>query len=245
MTSEPTQEQIHDQTNQSVNQHEQEKRFGCLQVSIILLLGMIFAVAVTLFVMKKYIFPDEFKPTVLNQKEEQVLEGKLARLESLEISDKNIDNIDLEIRDAESGELTPEAYSEEGASREVFFTEKELNSMLASNTEMARRVALDLADDLISAKVLIPVPEDFPVFAGKTLRGRAGLKVAFQDGRPIVILKGVSIMGVPVPNAWMGGIKNIDLIKEFGDEEGFWKSFAAGVEYIQVKEGQIQLKLKE
>jgi hypothetical protein len=141
--------------------------------------------------------------------------------------------------------MTPEVYSEEGASREVFFTEKELNSMLAGNTDMARQIAIDLSDDLVSAKVLIPIPEDFPIFSGKTIRGRAGLKMAFENGHPIVILKGISIMGVPVPNAWLGGYKNVDLIEEFGDEEGFWKSFAAGVEYIQVKEGQIQLKLKE
>ena len=232
---------------QTINQREPEKRFGCLQVSLILLLGMIFAVAVTLFVLKRFMSPNEFTPTVLSQQEEQVLEGKLARLESFEISDENIDNIDLEIIDAETdpNSMAPEAYSEEGASREVFFTEKELNSMLAGNTEMARQVALDLSDDLVSAKVLIPVPEDFPIFSGKTIRGRAGLKMAFEDGRPIVILKGISIMGVPVPNAWLGGYKNIDLVKEFGEDEGFWKSFAAGVEYIQVKEGQIQLKLKE
>ena len=232
---------------QIINQREPKKRFGCLQVSLILLLGMIFAVAVTFFVLKRFMSPNEFTPTVLNQQEEQVLEGKLARLESFEISDENIDNIDLEIIDAETdpNSMAPEAYSEEGASREVFFTEKELNSMLAGNTEMARQVALDLSDDLVSAKVLIPVPEDFPIFSGKTIRGRAGLKMAFEDGRPIVILKGISIMGVPVPNAWLGGYKNIDLVKEFGEDEGFWKSFAAGVEYIQVKEGQIQLKLKE
>ena len=227
------------------NQREARKGFGCLQVSLILLLGMIFAVAVTIFVLKRFMSPDEFAPVVLSQKEEQVLEAKLARLESMEISDKNIDNIDLEIMDADSEYVEPEAYSEEGASREVFFTEKELNSMLSSDPEMARTFALDLSDDLVSAKALIQVPEDFPMFSGKTIRGRAGLKVAFENGRPIVILKGVSIMGVPVPNAWLGGFKNVDLIQEFGEQEGFWKSFAAGVEFIQVKEGRLNLKLKE
>lgn len=219
-----------------------KKGFGCLQVVFILIIGMIIAAAATFFAFK-YFTQSEFKPTELSEKEEVILEQKLRRFESLEVSDKDIDNIDLEIRDAES--LTPEAYSEEGASREIFFTEKELNSLLASNTDMAKRVAVDLADDLVSAKILLPVPEDFPMFAGTTLRGRAGLKMAFKDGRPIVILKGVSIMGVPIPNAWLGGLKNVDLVEEFGDGDGFWKSFAAGVEYIEVKEGQLNLKLKE
>ena len=231
--------------NNNIDPEKPGKRFGCLQVSIILLVGMLIAAAATFFILKKHIFPSEFTPTTLSENEEQVLDAKLMRLESLEISNEDVDNIDLEIRDAETEGLTPEAYSEEGDSREVFFSEKELNSMLASNTDMAKSVALDLSDDLVSAKILLPIPEDFPIFSGKTLRGRAGLKMAFQDGRPVVILKGISVMGVPVPNAWLGGYKNVDLVEEFGNDDGFWKSFAAGVEYIQVKEGQLNLKLKE
>lgn len=215
---------------------------GCLQVALLLFVGMILAAVATFFAIQ-YFTQSEFKPVSLNAKEELILDRKLERLESLDISNKDIDNIDLEIHDAEN--LTPEAYSEDSASRSVFFTERELNSMLASNTEMAKSIAIDLADDLVSAKILMPVPEDFPLFSGRTLRGRAGLKMAFKEGRPIVILKGVSIMGVPLPNAWLGGLKNVDLVEEFGDDEGFWKSFAAGVEYIEVKEGQLNLKLKE
>jgi hypothetical protein len=52
-------------------------------------------------------------------------------------------------------------------------------------------------------------------------------------------------MGVPMPNAWLGGIKNIDLVKEFGEDKGFWKAFADGVEDIKIKEGHLRIKLKE
>lgn len=52
-------------------------------------------------------------------------------------------------------------------------------------------------------------------------------------------------MGVPVPNAWLGGIKNIDLVEKFGTEKGFWKTFADGVEDIKVEEGLLKIKLKE
>ncbi len=231
---------------------EPKKRFGCLQVFFMLLIGIIIAVALTFFVLKKYIFPSEFSPTVLSQKEEKVLEQKLQRFENLELNGREIDNIDLEIREnsheekaEDPNDVTPEVYSEEGASREVNFTEKELNSLLASNTELARKIAIDLADDLVSAKVLVPIDEDFPFFAGKTLRVRAGMKLAFENEQPIVILRGISIMGVPVPNAWLGGLKNIDLVKEFGNDQGFWKSFAAGVEYLEIQEGRLKLKLKE
>jgi len=61
----------------------------------------------------------------------------------------------------------------------------------------------------------------------------------------VLALTGVSVWGVPIPNAWLGGLKNVDLVGEFGGQEGFWKSFADGIEYVQVTDGQVIVKLKE
>jgi len=69
--------------------------------------------------------------------------------------------------------------------------------------------------------------------------------MAYQNNKPVIILKGVSIMGIPIPNAWLGGLKNIDLVSEFGVDPGFWKSFSEGVEEIQVADGRSNIKLKE
>jgi plasmid maintenance system antidote protein VapI len=141
--------------------------------------------------------------------------------------------------------MTPERYSEENATREIFFTEKELNGLIASETDLATRVAIDLSDDLASAKVLIPVDPDFPVLGGKTLRVNAGVELAYTAGRPIVVLRGISVMGVPVPNAWLGNLKNVDLVQQFGSDAGFWKAFADGVELIRVEDGELLIKLRE
>jgi len=86
---------------------------------------------------------------------------------------------------------------------------------------------------------------DLPVLGGKTLRFNAGVEMAYVSGKPTVILKGVSIFGVPIPSAWLGGLKNVDLVTEFGTSPGFWKSFFEGVEDIRVEDGRIKLKLKE
>ena len=48
----------------------------------------------------------------------------------------------------------PEPYSEDDLSREINFNERELNALLANSTDLASRLALDLADDLISANML-------------------------------------------------------------------------------------------
>ena len=214
-----------------------------------LLLIVFFTIVVTMggtyWFLKTYYFSPFFKPVALNAKEERALGAKLQVLGfDLNIgtphsSSKNNHEID------EDGFLKPEQYSEKNAQREISFTERELNALLARNTELAQKLAIDLGDDLVSAKLLVPLEEDFPVLGGKTLRVNAGIGMAYQNQKPVIILKGVSIMGVPVPNAWLGGLKNLDLVSEFGIDPGFWQSFAAGVEGIRVKNGQINIKLKE
>jgi len=244
-------------------EEQKKKGFSVGQVVAIVAIGlgvMVVTVVVTLFAARAWLFPKPFEPVVLTPGEEQVLEQKLALLEGIAPEEKqgreavahNNKPVShpLETEAArpeeftEAGALKPEAYSEEGASREVTFTEREINSLLAKNTDLARKVAIDLGQDLVSLKILVPVDPDFPMLGG-TLRVRAGAELAYRDGRPIVKLRGVSIMGVPVPNAWLGGLKNIDLVREFGGDSGFWKTFAEGVEAITVRDGSLYIKFKE
>ena len=215
-----------------------------LQILLIVLVTVIVTAALTFWIVRSYIFPAEFKPVQLSASEEQVLAQKLER----------IDQIQARGAASRAGQhtggntadvLEPEPYSEKGASRSVSLTERELNGMLAKNTDLARKLAIDLSEDLMSAKLLIPVDEDFPIMGGKIIKVRAGMELAYRDNRAVVILKGVSVMGVPIPNAWLGGMKNIDLVQYYGSETGFWKAFADGVENIRIEDGNITLLLKE
>lgn len=203
------------------------------QVLLIVLLTILLTAGLSYWALSQTLFLKSFTPVELKPTEEQVLNTKLRAI-----------GVDVSEYDAQ-GNLKPEPYSEAEALREVYFSERELNAMLAKNTDLASKVAIDLADNLISAKILVPLEEDFPVMGGKTLRIHAGVELAFENGQPIVKLKGVSLMGVPVPNAWLGNLKNVDLVQEFGADPGFWKAFADGVENISVVEGELKVKLKE
>jgi hypothetical protein len=97
----------------------------------------------------------------------------------------------------------------------------------------------------VSARILVPVDPDVPVIGGKTLRLKTGLSYSFADGKPVLMLKGVTVMGVPLPNAWLGGIKNIDLIRQAGQEDGFWKTLGDGIENLQIEDGRVIISLKE
>lgn len=218
-------------------------------VILIVLLTILVTIAGTYWALKTYIFATDFTPVTLSAKEESTLETKLSALgyesgssttaRSRSTQPAQDDEID------EHGFLKPEAYTEKNAPREISFTERELNALLAKNTDLARKLAIDLAEGLVSAKLLVPFDEDFPILGGKTLRFNAGIGMTYQNDKPVIVLEGISIMGVPMPSAWLGGLKNIDLVSEFGADPGFWKSFSEGIENIQVSDGRITIKLRE
>ena len=214
------------------------RRFGCFHLFLVALIAVVATAVVGFFAFKAVLFPKAFQPVQLNPKEAQVLQAKL-------------DRIDFEVAPGEeaetdaAGQLKPEAYSEAGTDRTIRFTERELNALLAKNTDLADKLAIDLSPDLVSAKLLIPLDEDFPVLGGKTLRVKTGVIFRYAYGQPKIMLRGVMVMGVPLPNAWLGGLKNIDVVREFGGDEGFWKSFAEGVESLRVEDGVVVLTLKE
>jgi len=220
---------------------EESKSGGCLRTLGIMLITVIISVLTTVFVINYYLFPKQLEPVELSQREESKLNQKLKHFGLPELASSSSSSAP----DSNPNDLTPEPYSEVDAKREITFSEKELNAMLAKNTDLADKAAIDLADNLASVKLIIPLDPDFPILGGKTLKANAGAELAYANGRPIVILKGVSVWGVPIPNAWLGNLKNVDLVKEFGGDEGFWKSFSDGVDNIKVEEGQLKIKLKE
>jgi len=232
MTMEKTEEE---------GREESKRGFRAVHVLWIVLGTILVTAAVTFWAVRTYIYAHDFKPVELSQKEQKQLAGKLRLLGYQPAPSR---------KQADSGEtdeqwLRPEPYREQDGGRALFFTERELNGLLANNPDLARKLAVDLADDMVSARMLVRVDPDFPILGGKTLRVSAGVEAAFHDGRPVIRLRGVSVMGVPIPNAWLGGLKNVDLISEFGDANGFWKAFADGVEDIQVEDGRLKITLRK
>lgn len=209
----------------------------------IILATILVTAAVTYWVVRTYIYAKDFEPVQLSVQEQQKLDAKLRVLGYDPAPAIGPDDA-ADRKETDEQWLRPERYDETSARREVSFSERELNAMVAKNPDLAKKLTVDLGDDLVSARILVPVDPDFPILGGKTLRVSTGVEMAFRDAKPVVVLKGVSIMGIPIPNAWLGGLKNIDLISEFGDSDGFWKSFADGVENIHVEEGALKIELK-
>jgi len=224
--------------------NKEKTGLSAAKVAGIVVAAMLLTMVGTLFIVKNWLFPSPFEPVVLSQAEEQRLERKLERFEQIGGRTHRVPPGQPGMMPTEE-DLKPEPYSEEGASREIRLSEREINAMIAQNTDLAQKMVVDFSNDLVSVKLLIPVDPDFPIMGGKTLKVKAGAELAFRGSRPVVILRGISVMGVPLPNAWLGGLKNIDLVEVFGAEPGFWKGFSDGVAAIEVRDGSLQIMLKE
>jgi hypothetical protein len=211
-------------------------RFGWLKLFVIVVAATCVATLISVWAVSTYLFPTQFKPVTLNAKEEKVLEQKINRLDAVQYKAG---------RNGSARNIKPERYSEEEASREIVLAEKELNALLARNPDLASHFAIDLSDEMASAKLLVPLDDDFPLLGGKTVKVSAGLELSYRDGKPVLAIAGVSLWGVPIPNAWLGNLKNVDLVKEYGGQKGFWSAFAAGVDEIKITDGQLLIRLKK
>jgi hypothetical protein len=224
-----------------MNEAEANRKTSGSRTTRILTIGFVVlcvAFLLVAFWIKRNVYASKFTPVALSQKEQKVLDYKLALL-------KGNDPVPAEKLRLPGKPLTPEPYTEEGAKREIRLTEREMNALIANNPDTAEKVAVDLSDDLISVKLVLPVDEEVPVLGGKTLRIHMGLTVSYQGSNPIIALKGVSLGGIPLPNAWLGNLKNVNLLEQFGTDDGFWKIFSEGVRTIKVRQGHLQIRLKE
>jgi hypothetical protein len=225
-----------------MEQAPQPQRMSAFKLFTIIFTAMVLALLVAFILIRSWLFPQPFTPVKLNAQEQQQLESKLERFEQASAPSSSRRPTPPQIS---SADLAPEVYSEVGASHEILLSEREINAMIGQNPTLGQRMVVDFSQDLVSVKLLIPVDPDFPVMGGKVLKVRAGAEMAYRQERPVVILRGISVMGVPLPNAWLGGLKNIDLIETFGTDPGFWKNFADGVAAIDVQEGHLRLVLRE
>jgi len=246
----PSQPSAYPQTSKKA----QAGKLGCLPIFGLLLLTVAVTIGGTVWVIQSQVFSKNFKPVELSDSEQLTLEQKLDALgnetgstQSSSLSELGLQADNPTDNDAvtQTEELQPEAYVEDDSKRRIELTERELNALLADNTDLAEQLVIDLTDNAASLKLLIDLDPDFPFFGGKTLKVSGGTELSYRNDRPVVVMKGVSVWGVPIPNAWLGGLKNIDLIQEFGGGEGFWKAFADGIEDIRVEDGKLKIQLAE
>ncbi len=129
-------------------------------------------------------------------------------------------------------------------SKTIKFTQREINGLLNANTDLGRSVRLELDKDAINAYVAVPIPQDFPIGGGKMFRARGRFLVSIGNGgKPFAILEDVTVFGVSLPKAWLGGLKGENLI---GDAMGQRKgAVLRGIKSLRVEPGALVLELED
>ncbi|HUF61846.1 MAG TPA: hypothetical protein VMN36_07205 [Verrucomicrobiales bacterium] len=187
-----------------------------------------------------------FRPVVLSQEQQESVDLKIEALNSpgSKLPPGMLDPAGEE-RIERSTPGAPSAETGDRARRTLVFTETEINGVLHHNSDLGEYLDIDLDRDRISARAIVPFPADVPFIGGKTLRLRLSLG-AFLDeaNRLAIIVQDVSVGGVPLPAAWLGGLKGANVVEEYSSEHGLLKALADGIEEFDLQDGKMTVILK-
>ncbi len=130
----------------------------------------------------------------------------------------------------------------EKGGKEIILTERELNGLLNEKTTLGKTVSFQLATNAIHARVETDLDPDLPILGGRHLKARARFLVSEVPGKAAFVLDDLTVWGVSLPNAWLGGLKGHDLLGEVLGGNG---GKVAGVEEFKIESGKLIIRLAE
>jgi hypothetical protein len=225
--------------------------YGCGALLALLLL-IVATVAITIWWIQRPI-----KPVVLSAREKAVVDQKVRRLEGVNptnsatgaVSGANTTRRDQPI----SGSGTVNTAEDDTKNLRIYLpgsktlnlTEREINGLLNANTDLGKSVRLEFAQDAVNAYLAVRIPDDFPVGGGKMFRARGRFRVSLGNGgKPYAILEDVTIFGVSLPKAWLGGIKGENLINDAVTGKS-QSALLRGIKSLRVEPGKLVLELED
>lgn len=205
--------------------------YGCGGLLALLLL-IVAAVAFTIWWIQRPI-----KPVVLTSKEQAVVQQKLRHVDAANGSAPAFTN-SATTNPALNPPYVP-------GSKTITLTQREMNGLLNQNTDLGKSVRLEFDKDAINAYLAVPIPQDFPIGGGKMFRARGRFRVSLGNGgTPYAVLEDVTVFGVSLPKAWLGGLKGQNLL---GDAVGQGRSgpVLRGIKSLRVEPGALVLELED
>jgi hypothetical protein len=130
-------------------------------------------------------------------------------------------------------------------SKEIRFTEREINGLLNQNTDLGKSVRIEFARDAVNAYLAVPIPQDFPIMGGKMFRARGRFAVSIGNGgAPFAVLEDVTVFGISLPKAWLGGLKGENLLQD-AVGQGKRGPILRGIKSLRVDPGALVLELED
>jgi hypothetical protein len=124
-------------------------------------------------------------------------------------------------------------------------TDREINGLLNANTDLGQSVRLEFAQDAVNAYLAVPIPKDFPIGGGRMFRARGRFRVSLGNGgAPYAILEDVTVFGLSLPKAWLGGLKGENLLGQaVGEHNG--SPILQGIKSLRIEPGALVLEVKD
>lgn len=217
--------------------------FGCGGI-LALLVIIVGTVALTIWWIQRPI-----KPVVLSAREKATVDQKLRRIEGGAPGNaKPGSPVSTQPSPAQTGPAiepeVPQRFYVPG-SKVLKLTEREVNGLLNANTDLGKSLRFEFDQDAINAYLAVRIPQDFPIGAGRMFRARGRFRVSLGNGgKPYAILEDVTVFGVSLPKAWLGGIKGENLIDEAitGRNQS---PVLKGIKSLRVEPGALVLELED
>jgi hypothetical protein len=222
------------------------KKRGCLLYGCgtIVALALIIAatVAITIWWIQRPI-----KPVVLSAEEKAVVDEKLRHAQG---TGTDATSEAARKARAESNLTTGTARTEPDrvyvpGGKTIKLTEREINGLLNANTDLGKSVRIEFGRDAVNAYLVVPIPQDFPIGGGKNFRARGRFALSVGDGgAPFAILEDVTVLGVSLPKAWLGGLKGQNLLEDAtSTRDG--RPTLRGIKSLHVEPGALVLEVEE
>lgn len=215
--------------------HPGSPRSSWKQPAIIIIGSIIVCCALTAFGtawwVKRNFYASALKPVSLSPTEQITFEKKVADLE-----------LASELPQGKEVEALPDA---EIASRTLTLTSREMNAFLAQQG-LGEQVKIDLTRHRLTAHFLLPIDENAPLLGGVTLRLRLAFSALLNDsGKLELKVADVSVGGVPIPNAWLGDIKGLDLIASDLGQDPTLERLVSGIKEFEIQDGALRVLLND
>ena len=130
-------------------------------------------------------------------------------------------------------------------SKTLRLTEREINGLLNENTDLGEKLRIEFGRDAINAYLAVRVPEDSPVAAGRMIRARGRFRVSLgEDGKAFAVLEDVTVFGLSLPKAWLGGIKGQNLLDDVARRKD-GSPILQGLKSLRVEPGALVLEVED
>jgi hypothetical protein len=228
--------------------------YGCGGL-LALLLVVVATIVITFWWIQRPI-----KPVVLSPMEKATVDAKLQRLDGGNAASRTPTAGTRTPASSNPETRSPAPSSTHGSSAEddpgrlrvylpgskvLKLSEREVNGLLNLNTDLGKAVRLEFAQDAINAYLAVRIPDDFPIGGGKMFRARGRFRLSLGNGgAPYAILEDVTVFGLSLPKAWLGGIKGENLI---GDTVGGpnRSKVLRGIKSLRVEPGELVLEVED